>query len=172
MDELLTLFLTFLTQFYTKMTKNRRKRWRPTKYSEFIVGKLEEAFRGWCSIELACSYAGIHKDTYYDRIKKKRHFSDDFTEDKQREFILRMEAAMSYPLIWCRFSLVRAWISGNWQAALKYLEKKDPEFKEDKRNDITINNNPWFTSIKIVDATSYGKRIGAGVNWETTNTSV
>ena len=147
------LFVTFLIKYYTKMTKNRRKRWRPTKYSEFVVGKLEEAFRGWCSVELACSYAGIHKDTYYDRMKKKRHYSDNFTAENQREFIQRMESAMAYPIIWCRFSLVRAWLSGNWQAALKYLEKKDPEFKEEKNGDITINNTPRFTSIKIEDAT-------------------
>ena len=50
--------------------KEKDQWWRPTKISDDIVWKLVEAFKSDSTVEEACSYAGIAKDTFYRRYKK------------------------------------------------------------------------------------------------------
>jgi len=47
------------------------------------VKKLEEAFAMDCSIEEACFYAGISRQTYYTWIKDNPELLDRFEELKQ-----------------------------------------------------------------------------------------
>ena len=49
---------------------------RPTVMTDFVVGKLEEAFAMGCSDEEACLFADIHKSTLYDYIKINPEFAD------------------------------------------------------------------------------------------------
>lgn len=67
---------------------------RPTKQSAALVGKLEYAFSIGATVEEACFYADIHKDTYYEWIKKQPGLSDRFDALKQRPVFLAREAVV------------------------------------------------------------------------------
>lgn len=128
--------------------------WRPSIFSEKIVGILENVLMKWWSVSYACLEAWINKDTYYEWMKLDRDFPDKKTKEKFVEFHERMEKAKETPIKRCREVIMDAAVKKkNRKAAAWFLEKKDPEFKEDKKSDITINNTPRFTSIKIEDAT-------------------
>ena len=123
-----------------------KKRWRPSKINEIVVGKLEEIFKRDWNVSEACLYAGINRDTYYENLKKNKEISD------------RMERARMFPFIYAKKKLFEAIGSKDLNIAAKYalefLKRKDPEWK-DKRDDTT--ENIWFTSITIEDTTSYNK---------------
>jgi hypothetical protein len=53
---------------------------RPSDYSEYIVRKLEDAFRDGASITEACEQAGIVRDTYYHWLKEKDGFQTRMTD--------------------------------------------------------------------------------------------
>lgn len=50
---------------------------RPTVMTEDVVRKLLEAFKLDVSVEEACLYARISKDTYYRKLKEDEEFSDE-----------------------------------------------------------------------------------------------
>lgn len=56
--------------------KNNKTAGRPTKMTEEVVGKLECAFSKDFNVCEACDYAGIHRDSYYEWLKKDAEFSD------------------------------------------------------------------------------------------------
>jgi len=60
---------------------------RPTKQTPIAVKKLEEAFLMDCSIEEACFYAGISRQTYYTWIKDSPELLDRFEELRQEPFL-------------------------------------------------------------------------------------
>jgi len=67
---------------------------RPTKQNDAIVGKLEYAFSIGATVEEACFYADIHKDTYYEWIKKQPELSDRFEALKQRPVFIARETVV------------------------------------------------------------------------------
>ena len=123
-----------------------KKRWRPSKLNEIIVGKLEEIFkRGW-NVSEACSYAGINRDTYYEYLKRNKEFSD------------RMERARIFPFIYAKKKIFEAIsskdINISAKYALEFLRRRDPEWKDKRDNTL---NPAWFSSIVITDATTCSK---------------
>ena len=84
---------------------------RPSKKNADLVGKLEYAFSIGSSIPEACFYAGIHKDTYYEWVKKDPKLSD------------RFEALREKPIFEARETVVKG-IRRNPELALKFLERK------------------------------------------------
>lgn len=60
---------------------------RPIEFTEDVVRKLEEAFALDCTVEEACFYADISRQTYYVKIKEKPELSDRFEELRQRPFL-------------------------------------------------------------------------------------
>lgn len=60
---------------------------RPIEFTEEVVKKLEEAFALDSSIEEACFYADISRQTYYLKIKERPELSDRFEELRQRPFL-------------------------------------------------------------------------------------
>jgi hypothetical protein len=56
---------------------------RPTKWSNEIVGKLEEGFIAGLNVSQACFYAGISRDTYYSRLTAEPEFSDRMKQCKE-----------------------------------------------------------------------------------------
>lgn len=120
----------------------KTKRGRPTKINEEIVGKLEEAFKRDATVWEACSYAGIHRDTYYEHLKKNKEFSD------------KIERAKVFPFILAKHKIFEAINSKDLYIAAKYalefLKRRDPEWKDKADNNI---NPVWFSSIVITDAT-------------------
>lgn len=61
--------------------------WRPTKKTPELMEKLKYAFSINCTDEEACAYAGIHRDTFYDRINNDKDFSDKIKMFKQQYLI-------------------------------------------------------------------------------------
>lgn len=66
---------------------------RPSKLIDSRVGKLEVAFMRDFTVEEACSFAGIHRDTYYEWRRDYPWFSD------------RMDAAQNYLLTAAKHNL-------------------------------------------------------------------
>ncbi len=60
---------------------------RPSKQTPIAVKKLEEAFLMDCSVEEACFYAGISRQTYYTWIKDSPELLDRFEELRQEPFL-------------------------------------------------------------------------------------
>ena len=103
---------------------------RPTKKTPELVGKLEYAFSIGCSIPEAVFYAGIHKDTYYDWIKKDQELSDRFDGLRENTILVARESVMKGVKI-------------NPELALKYLErKKKDEFSTKTENDLRVKELP------------------------------
>ncbi len=88
---------------------------RPRVITQQVVGKLEQAFMYDCTVEEACVYAGIHKDTYYEFCKQYPEFSD------------RIAALRFYPVLVARRTVINAIVQGNARLAMKYLERKRPQ---------------------------------------------
>ena len=76
-----------------------------------VVAKIIEAFKLDVTVEEACTYANISKDTYYRRIKEDEEFSDE------------MERARMYASMVARQTVIRE-IQQDGDLALKYLERK------------------------------------------------
>lgn len=84
---------------------------RPTKQDKTTVKKLEEAFSLGSSIEEACYYAGISKQTYYNWTQQDEELLDRFERLKQ------------HPILLARKTVVQA-IQSDPRLAFKYLERK------------------------------------------------
>lgn len=84
---------------------------RPTKLTKTVVKKFEEAFVLGASIEEACFYADITKQTYYN------------WKDENPELLDRFEALKQSPVLKARKAVVEG-LEGNPNLALRYLERK------------------------------------------------
>jgi len=104
---------------------------KPIKMTESVVKKLEEVFALDGSVEEACYYANISRQSYYNWIKSFPDMLERFDSLRQRPFLKARQTVVK--------SL------DNPEMALKYLErKKKDEFST--RQDITSNNEV----IKII----------------------
>lgn len=57
---------------------------RPTSMTPEVVLKLEQAFAIDATVEEACSYADIARNTFYEYLKKNPEFQDRIDELRQR----------------------------------------------------------------------------------------
>jgi hypothetical protein len=140
--------------------KSVQKAWRPSSISSEVTSKLKNCFQRDFSVVEACAHVGISTKAYYRKYKKDKQFRGDMDNAKQTSQWL---AKSKY------FDALNSsdpWLS--FKAALEFLKHRNPDWKE-KQGDITINNNMWFTSIEIIDAT--GKQTSSTTNTETTGTS-
>jgi hypothetical protein len=83
---------------------------RPTKFTDEVVQKLEEAFSLGSSVEEACFLANISRATFYNWQKENKELFDRFEELKQN------------PILKARRSVVSG--LNDPEFALKYLSKK------------------------------------------------
>ena len=142
-----------------KEKKEKNLWWRPTIFDDEIVEKLIDAFKKDSTVEEACSYAGIHRDTFYRWLRKNKRFSDKIDDAKQ------------YPFIRCKTKIFEAVenkdpnVSAKY--ALEFLKRRHPDRKDKQEN--TVN---WvgFTSIIITDATK-PKKPGSSTNGKTEGTT-
>ena len=116
---------------------------RPIEFTEEVVKKLEEAFALDSSIEEACFYADISRQTYYLKIKERPELSDRFEELRQRPFLK------------ARQTLVKS--LDQPENAKWYMErKKKKEFAS--RSEITgANGEPL--QISVEDKTKVGNAL-------------
>ena len=139
------------------MTKRKNKWWRPVKISDKIVRKLIEAFKSDSTVDEACSYAWIAKDTFYRRYKNFKWFSDEIDDAKQ------------YPFFHSKFRYFEAIDSADpnvfGKYALEFLKRRHPDWKDKQENTVDYA----FTSITIEDAT--WEESGDKINTEAAGTS-
>jgi hypothetical protein len=88
-----------------------KKGGRPSELSEEKVKKLEEAFSFDATIEEACFYADITKQTYYNWLERLPALVD------------RFEALRNNPVMRARQAVITAF-EADPNLALKYLERK------------------------------------------------
>lgn len=103
------------------MAKSGRK----TKYTPETIAKIVQAIRTGATYQLACQYAGIHHDTFYEWMKTKTEFS---------EAVKEAEGAGAVELL-ARIKKEAA--EGTWQAAAWILERRHPEMYGRQRQEIT-----------------------------------
>lgn len=112
------------------------KRGQPTKMTVQIIDKLKQAFAFDATVEEACSYAEIAKQTYYTFIKNNPKILDEFQAQREK------------PILIARQSVVNK-MKEDGHLALKYLERKrKDEFSLRTETDITTQGNP-FNSITV-----------------------
>lgn len=86
---------------------------RPSKLSESVVQKLEDAFKLGCTTQEACCYANISTSSYYDWSANNREFSD------------KMELFKKYLEIKSRTVIAKSLEAGDVKTAMWYLERKN-----------------------------------------------
>lgn len=87
------------------------KEGRPTKLTDETVKKLEEVFAIDGTVEEACFYADISRQTYYEWIKDNPQLSDRFQALRQR------------PILAARQRVVQG-VKENYGNAMDYLKRK------------------------------------------------
>lgn len=60
------------------MVKNSKKEGRPIEFTDDVVKKLEEAFAIDATVEEACFYADISRQSYYNNVKEGTDLFDRF----------------------------------------------------------------------------------------------
>ena len=65
-----------------KKYKYITKTGRPTKYNEDVIKRFESVFQLGVTDRTACSYVGIHHDTYYSWLKEKPEFTARISKAK------------------------------------------------------------------------------------------
>lgn len=106
---------------------------RKTKLTKEVVKKLEEAFAIDSTVEEACFYADISRETYYNWIKVHKQLFDRFTALRNR------------PVLTARTTVVNA-IKTDPDLAMRYLERKrkgefSPRIETDNRNRETFDES-------------------------------
>lgn len=115
------------------MAPTKKKTGRPLKIDEKVVGKLIEGFQNGFTVEEACRFAGIHKDTYYEECKRNPAFADE------------MDRAQDYPLILAKKRILTAIRDPESDdgLALKFLERRQrdrysPKIINEMTGDVTL----------------------------------
>lgn len=122
------------------MAKN--KGGRPIEFTEDVVKKLEEAFSIDATVEEACFYAGISRQTYYNNVKE----GIGSTKEQQKLFD-RFQELRNRPVLLARQTVVKK-IGESYGNAMDYLKrKKKLEFGDsvEQRGDVTIHFDDAFT---------------------------
>ena len=86
---------------------------RPSAITQSVVLKLEMAFAFDCTVEEACLYGTISRNTFYEFTKRHPDFQD------------RIAALRNAPILMARMCVLRA-AEHDADLALKYLERKLP----------------------------------------------
>jgi hypothetical protein len=122
-----------------------KKMGRPTVISEEKIEKILDCIRKGAYIETAAAFAGVHKSTFYDWLKKGarkqgkiyEHFSD------------AVQQAMGESQMFDLNVIHDCAAKGNWQAAAWRLERKNP--KQWGRREFISENEDAFDNEENVD---------------------
>ena len=108
---------------------------RPSKFTDQIIQKLKEAFKLWCTVEEACSYAEISKSSYYEWLSINKEFSDE------------IKIAKKYLEFKSRAVIARSLEEWNVKTAMWYLERKN---KKEFNINFIENQNIDKTNNKMI----------------------
>lgn len=110
---------------------------RPTKLTDEIVKKLEDAFSIGSTILEACIHAGISKQTYYNWIEDKPELLDYFEQLREK------------PVLKARNNIAKLIQNGDPETSKWFLErKKKDEFS--LRTELTGKNGEGI-KIRVID---------------------
>lgn len=100
---------------------------RPTIMTDEVVNKLESIFKIGGTVEEACGYAGITRQTYYNWL------------EANTDFLTKMESAQKYPDIVAKNIVVDSMTKNKDVTTAKWwLEKR--EFKNSNQTNVQVNN--------------------------------
>lgn len=88
---------------------------RPTKFHPEVITKLKAAFANSFTVEQACYYAEISKDTYYSWLESNPVFSDE------------MEKARQQPTMKAKQVVIGSINKGDVEASKWWLKNKAPD---------------------------------------------
>ena len=109
-----------------KKRKNSDKAGRPSEFTDEVVKKLEEAFSIDATVEEACFYADISRQSYYNNVKEGTALFDRFKALRERPVLLARQTAVSK-------------ITESYANAIDYLKRKrKDEFSEQHRSSVDI----------------------------------
>ena len=109
---------------------------RPKKINERRIEEIAKLIRAGNFIEVAAQYAGIHKDTFYEWMKRGAHEKDRLEKPYQRpreeealyvKFSDAIKEAIAEAEIRDVNAITMAAQAGNWTAAAWRLERKFPK---------------------------------------------
>lgn len=121
----------------------KNKGGRPPEFTDETVKKLEEAFAIDATVDEACFYAGITRQTYYNHVKE-----DALEGTEARRLFDRFEGLRNRPVLKARQTIVKALDTP--QYALEYLKRKRKlEFSERTETDLT-SKNEQITGINYI----------------------
>jgi hypothetical protein len=69
----------------------KNKGGRPTKFTKETVTKLEQAFAIGATVELACSYAEVSRNRFYEYLKDNPTFSDRIEDLRNKPILKAMD---------------------------------------------------------------------------------
>jgi len=117
----------------------------PTKMDEMTVKKLEEAFAIDSTVEEACFYAGISKQTYYNWIGS--------FPDKKEQF----DALRQRPVLLARQTAVKK-LTESYSNAMDYLSRKKKDEFSPRQEQTGANGGA--IEHKIINEEEFQKVIG------------
>jgi hypothetical protein len=111
-----------------KQRKNSdHKAGRPSEFTDEVVKKLEESFSIDATVEEACFYADISRQTYYNNVKDGSALFDRFKALRERPVLLARQTAVSK-------------ITESYGNAMDYLKRKrKSEFGDESRVEMKIS---------------------------------
>ena len=95
---------------------------RPTKLTPQVQADIVEALEHGLHQESACARVGIHRDTFYEWMRRGR----EETEGIYANFADAVEKARARPEAEALEAINVAWRDGTWQAAAWFLERSHP----------------------------------------------
>jgi hypothetical protein len=108
------------------MTKPKHPGGRPTKFNEERAGKILLALRAGNYLEASAAFAGVHKDTVYEwikrgkrRTKKGKPFKGDEALAEFSDGVEMAKAAAEVRMV----GIINKAAMKSWQAAAWYLER-------------------------------------------------
>lgn len=95
----------------------KKKTWRPSKFTEEVVKKLEELLSNDVELGRACRFVWVSEQAYYDECRR------------NPEFLEKMQKAQEYVGVLADRTVAKAIRDWDTQTARWYKEKKDERFK-------------------------------------------
>ena len=134
--------------------KEQKKIGRPTKKSQKTIDKLIQCFKEDATVEQACLYSGISKETYYTWLKDDPSFLDE------------MSRAQEYIKVAAKRVLLYAIEKGDEKVALEVIKRREKK-RYSERSEHTgadgkdlpvpilqgvLNVHPNDSSQKVIEA--------------------
>lgn len=128
---------------------------RPPVIDERVVGKLEEGFKNMLNTTDACLYAGISRDTFYEKLKTDKHFSD------------RIDQAKLFPRIGIRKAILNQIIKlKDGDLGLRLLERTEkaafsPRIIQTRDDDLPTSDPVDERTGELIDKYKLRSRVNA-----------